>query len=77
MRHDLQTVLARRAADCRHMIKFCPQLLIGLRNMLKPVCQIVGRIKSADIEIPGPLPEPSTHLHQCVVHSGGTEEVAD
>src|SRR5690554_3431506 len=44
--------------------------------MLEPLHQIRCRIKLAHVQVSWPITEPAPHLHQGIVHLGGSEEVA-
>src|SRR5579872_7331566 len=43
--------------------------------MPEPELQIGGRVETTEIDIPGPVAEPASHLHQGVVHLRGAQEV--
>src|SRR5260221_14049193 len=72
-----QAVVFWRTADCIHVIKLPTKLFACLGDVLKPLYEVRRCIKSTEIDIAGSVSEPSTHLHQRVIHPARSQKVAD
>ena len=71
-----QSVVLRRRTDGGHVVKLIPEILGGSRDVLKPVAQVCRHVDAAEVQVAGAVAEPTSHLHQAVVHPRRPKEVA-
>ena len=76
MRTNLQGVVLRRPSGFRQVPELFPELVAGKRYVAVPFVQLVAGEEPAKIHIAGAIAEPSSHLHQRVVHLRCAQEVA-
>src|SRR5260370_39686619 len=60
-----------------HIIKMYAEFLGCCCDVLKPCVQVARSEKPAEIQVFLLVAEPTPHLHECVVHLGAAQKVAD
>src|ERR1019366_5253278 len=70
-----ESIFPRGGAACRHQIELLPQLFRRVRDVSEPFQQFWRCIKATQVQVTRAIPEPPPHLHQRVVHAGGSQKV--
>ena len=76
MRANLQGIVLRRSARFGQISELFPKFVTGKRYVTVPFVQLVAGEEPAKIHIAGAIAEPSSHLHQRVVHLRRTQKIA-
>src|SRR6266511_5778584 len=75
MRAHAQSVFRWRHSTVHHCLEFAPQLDSHRSNMAVPISKLLRCVQATKIQVTVPIPEPTTHLHQGIVHTACSEVI--